>query len=91
MIVPEEELRRRVAHMREEREHVDFMEKTAVLIGKRLARGVPADQQAGMAASLEALVRVNRALREQAGSAPEPGELAAEAAIDRLLAELRRA
>ncbi len=91
MVVPEEELRRRVAHMRDEREHVDFMEKTAVLIGQRLARGVPADQQAGMAASLEALVRVNRALREQAGSAPEPGELAAEAAIDRLLTELRRA
>ncbi len=89
MAVPEDELRHRVAHMRQEREHVDFMEKTASLVGKRLARGVPAHQRGSLAASLEALLRANRSLRETAGSAPEPGELAAEAALDRLLAELR--
>ena len=91
MAVPEGELRHRVAHMREEREHVDFMEKTAALIGKRLARGVAPEQRQGMAASLEALVRANRGLREAAGSAPELGELAAEAALTALATELRMA
>ena len=89
MAVPEDELRRRVAHMREEREHVDFMEKTASLVGKRIARGVAPDRREGMAASLEALVRANRGLREAAGSAPEHGELAAEAALEALLTDLR--
>ena len=91
MAVPEDELRRRVAHMREEREHVDFMEKTASLVGKRLARGLPEGQRDGLAASLEALLRANRSLRETAGSAPDPGELAAEAALAALLAGLRGA
>ncbi len=89
MAVREDELRHRVAHMRQEREHVDFMEKTASLISKRLARGVTGEQRGSMAASLEALVRVNRALREAAGSSPEPGELAAEAALEALLERLR--
>jgi hypothetical protein len=89
MAVPEDELRHRVAHMRQEREHVDFMEKTASLVGKQLARGVPEGQRGSLAASLEALLRANRGLRGAAGTAPEPGELAAEAALDRLLAELR--
>ena len=89
MAVPEEEVRRRVAHMREEREHVDFMEKTASLVSKRLARGVPPDQKEGIAASLEVLVRSNRGLRESAGARPDPGELAAEAALDALLGQLR--
>ena len=89
MGVAEEELRHRVAHMRQEQEHVDFMEKTASLVGKRIARGVPEGQRNSLAASLEALVRVNRALRETAGSAPDHGELAAEAALEALLERLR--
>lgn len=89
MGVPEDELRRRLAHMRDEREQVDFLEKTAALIGRRLARGVPAGQQGGMAASLEALVRANRGLREAAGSPPDPGELAAEAALEALVTGMR--
>jgi hypothetical protein len=89
MAVQEEEVRRRVAHMREEREHVDFMEKTASLVSKRLARGVPPDQRKGIAASLLVLVQSNRALRESAGVAADPGELAAEAALEALLGQLR--
>lgn len=89
MGVPEEEIRHRVAHMRAEREHVDFMEKTAALIAKRLERGVPADQRESMGASLEVLLRANRALRDAAHAAPDPGELAAEAALDALLNLLR--
>ncbi len=89
MGVVEDEVRRRLAHMREEREHVDFMEKTAALVTKRLARGVPPEQRESMAASLETLVRSNRVLRETAGAAPDPGELAAEADLESLLAQLR--
>lgn len=85
----EDEIRRRVAHMREEREHVDFMEKTASLVSKRLARGVPPEQHHGMAESLATLLRANRALREAAGAAPDPGELAAEAALEALLTRLQ--
>ena len=75
--------------MRQEREHVDFMEKTAGLVGKQLARGVPQGQRGTLATSLEALLRANRGLREAAATAPDPGELAAEAALEHLLAELR--
>ena len=89
MAVPEDELRHRVSHMRQEREHVDFLEKTASLVGRRLGRGVPDGQRRSLAASMEALLRANRGLREAAGSAPEPGELATEAALDHLLARLR--
>jgi len=89
MSVPEEEIRHRVAHMRGEREHVDFMEKTATLIGRRLERGVAPDQRGSMAESLEVLLRANRALREAARAAPDPGELAAEAALEALLIRLR--
>ena len=89
MAVPEEEVRRRVAHMREEREHVDFMEKTASLVSRRLARGVPPEQRRGMVESLATLLRANRSLREGAGTAPEPGELAAEAALESLSTRLR--
>jgi len=87
--VPEDELRHRVSHMRQEREHVDFLEKTGSLVAKRLARGVPDQQRGSLAASLDALLRANRGLREAAGTAPDPGELAAEAALDHLLAQLR--
>lgn len=90
MGVPEEELRRRVAHMRQGLEQMEFMAKTADLIGRRLARGVPGEQREGMAASLQALVRVNRGLREAAGSAPDPGELEAEAALEALVAGIRK-
>ncbi len=89
MAVPEDEVKRRVAHMREEREHVDFMEKTASLVSKRLARGVPPEQRHGMAESLATLLRANRALREAAGVAPHPGELPAEAALETLLTRLQ--
>jgi len=89
MSVPEEEIRHRVAHMRGEREHVDFLEKTAALIGRRLDRGVTPDQRGSMAESLEVLLRANRALREAARAAPDPGELAAEAALETLLTRLR--
>lgn len=89
MGVPEDELRHRVAHMRGEREHVDFMEKTAALVGKHLARGVPEGQRGSLAASLEALLRANRSLRATAGSPPAAGELEAEAALEALLARLR--
>ncbi len=75
--------------MRQEGEHVDFMEKTANLVARRLGQGVPDGQRASLAASLDALLRANRGLREAAGSAPDPGELAAEAALDHLLAQLR--
>jgi hypothetical protein len=89
MAVPEDEVKRRVAHMRGEREHVDFMEKTASLASRRLARGVPPEQLHGMAESLATLLRANRALREAAGAAPDPGELAAEAALESLLNRLQ--
>lgn len=89
MAVPEDELRHRVAHMRQEREHVDFMEKTASLVGKRLARGVPEEQRDSLAASLKALLRANRSLRETAGSPPATGELEVEATLDTLLERLR--
>jgi hypothetical protein len=88
MSVPEEEIRRRVAHMREEREHVDFLEKSAALIHRRLDRGVEPAQRDGMAESVRVLLRANRDLRETVRAAPDPGELAAEAALEALLARL---
>lgn len=85
----EQELRRRIAHIRQEREQVDFMLKTAALMDRMLERGVDRERRQSMAENVALWVRINRELRTAAGEGPEEDELEGERALEDRIARLR--